>query len=227
MTWIDTLASSPCPHRARVVKNSLHAAMAALIAAALLPAPAVEAKNGASISVTSSASVSGTTVSGAATVANAGSQSVNVSAALAQLEVRFRSGTTPPALPAGSSSGWYVAATQSLPLTGTVAANGSRSASFAIDTCAAGVASDAGAKDMRAAAIVTAGQSYSGASLNFALPGKCPVCGNGILEAGEQPARAHPSRTAPSASMATPARRAITASSVPVSPAIRATATIT
>lgn len=161
--------------------------IAVLAAAIVIVASAeAEAKGGSSVSVSTSAGAVVSVVSGVVTIDNAGSKAVSVTSVRSSIEVRFASGVTPPPLPAGSASGWYLVASVNLPAPGAVAANGSRSVAFSIDTCAGGVPSFANAKDMRSAAVVSAGDTYTARSLTFALPAKCPVCGNGIVETGEQ-----------------------------------------
>lgn len=155
-------------------------------AAIALSAASAGAKGGSSVTVTTSAVASGSLVPGQVTIANDGAKAITVSAVRSALEVRFASGVTPPALPIGSTSGWYLVASASLPAPGVLDANTSRSLSFVLDTCGAGVGGFAGAKDMRSVATVTAGQAYSARSLSFALPARCPLCGNGVLEVGEQ-----------------------------------------
>jgi len=184
MNTIDTSVASRSGGAGRMTlgRRRLVLAAAALLA---LAAREASAKGGSSVSVTTTSAVSGTVVSGAVTIANSGSKTETVSAVTSWLEVRYASGVTPPALPPGSASGWYVVATASLPAPGPIAAGSTRTIPFSIDTCRAGVAPYGSAKDMRSAATVSAGQTYDARSLSYALPGKCPVCGNGIVESGE------------------------------------------
>lgn len=161
----------------------------ALIAASSLALVTSDAraKGGSSLSAATSASVSGSNVSGVITVTNSSSKSETVRTLRQTLEVRFPSGVTPPAgLPAGSSSGWYTVASAALPVPVIVGPNGSTQISYSLSTCGASSPPYPGAKDMRIATTVTASQTVKAQSLNYALPAKCAVCGNGKLEAGEQ-----------------------------------------
>jgi hypothetical protein len=170
--------------------RSLQVVLFALGASSLmivLDAHRAHAKGGSNISVTTTAAVGGTVVSGIVTIGNAGSNMETVAGIRQSLEVRFPSGSPPPALPAGSESGWYNVATLSLASPGGVPANGTVSVPYSNNTCGNGARAYPGAKDMRSVAVVTvAAQSVSARSPTFALPAKCPVCGNGLVEAGEQ-----------------------------------------
>jgi hypothetical protein len=131
--------------------------------------------------------VTGTAVTGTVTIANLGSRTETVTAIKAALEVRFPSDYTPPPLPSGSTSGWYVIVGKSLAVPAPIGAGGSVAIPYSMDTCGSGAASFAGAKDMRTAATVSLKSGQVGSrSPNYPLPAKCPVCGNFILESGEQ-----------------------------------------
>lgn len=153
----------------------------------LVGAGRTNAKGGSSVSVTTTGIVNGTLVSGAVTMTNAGATGERIQSVSESLEVRFPSGVTPPPLPAGSTSGWYTVATAPVSAPVALPANGAVNAPYVVDPCAAGAKNYRGAKDMRSVARVTlATQSIVATSLNYALPSKCAVCGNGIVEAGEQ-----------------------------------------
>lgn len=153
----------------------------------LLGAGAVDAKSG--LTVVTSAATAGQVVRGTVTIQNTTGKPAMVSAVRLTLEVRYPSGTIPPALPIGSSSDAYVVTSQLLPAPGALAAGATARVPYEVTICAPGVASYRGAKDMRAVAAVAAGaQSASGRSASFTPPlqSACPVCGNGVLESGEQ-----------------------------------------
>ncbi len=160
------------------------AAMLALI----VHSPGALAKGGSDLSVTTTGAPSGTSVVGTVRIANAGTTALTPSVVRVQLEIRYPDAT--PAsntLPAGSASGYYRVVERSLPLPGAIPAGGSVTIAYSINTCDPGVPRFPGAKDMRSVGATTAGsQSASGKSTQYALPARCPVCGNGVIEAGEQ-----------------------------------------
>jgi hypothetical protein len=160
-------------------------AIAALVL--LCGARSAHAKGG-SVTVATTASVSGSVVRGTITITNSTSNVANVSAVTSGLEVRYASGACA-SLPPGTISGYCRAAVVSLPAPGPIPAQGSVSIPYGIDTCGAQVARYSGAKDMRSvAAVTTATQSAQAYTANFTPPSQtyCPVCGNGVIEAGEQ-----------------------------------------
>lgn len=159
-------------------------ALGAVVTAAILPAPAALAKGGSSPEVTVTGAASGSLVNGMVTIRNVDPNPTFASAIDVALDVRFPTGVTPPPLPAGHASGWYRVATVALS-PARVPAAGIISIPYSIDTCAGQVAAYPGAKDMRSIARVVARRVGSARSLNYALPGPCPQCGNGIREAGE------------------------------------------
>lgn len=160
--------------------------LGALIGAVCLLGGAAWAAGGASFDVVTTASTAGARVPGVVTVTNLDSAPMTVTSMAASLEVRFDAGVAIPALPAGSSAGWYRVAEISLPVPVTVAAASSQSFPFVIDPCSASLASYRSAKDMRALASVSAGRVRDGSSSAFPLPAPCPVCGNAVVETGEQ-----------------------------------------
>src|SRR5262245_56562954 len=112
---------------------------------------------GGGIAVTTTATVAGTVVQGEMTITNTTAKSATVTMAKESLEVRYPTGYPVPPLPPGSTSGYFVVATVSLPLPSPIPPLGSVSIPYSIDTCSTAVARYNGAKDMRAAAAVTAG----------------------------------------------------------------------
>ncbi|MBK7952180.1 MAG: hypothetical protein IPK00_26355 [Deltaproteobacteria bacterium] len=160
--------------------------MAGMFAGTGLFASAASAGGGSSFSVSTTAAVSGSTVSGVLTLTNAESEPIPFSALSASIEVRFDEGVAIPPLPAGSSAGWYRIAQVSLPAPVTVAAGASQGFPFVIDPCSASLPNYRSAKDMRAFGSATAARVRDAYSDTFPLPTPCPVCGNAVLEAGEQ-----------------------------------------
>lgn len=157
-----------------------------LVAVLGLFASVATAGDGSSFSVTTTASVSGSAVAGTLSVTNLENGPIDLSNLSASIEVRFDEGVAIPPLPAGSSEGWYRIAQVALPVPVTLAAGASQGFSFVIDPCGASVAPYRSAKDMRAFGSVAAGRVRDAYSNSFPLPAPCPVCGNGIPEAGEQ-----------------------------------------
>ncbi len=161
------------------------AALSALTALTVVPAGA----KSSGLSVTTTAGVAGALVQGSILVSNATTKAVSLTNVRARLEVRYASGAQPPALPAGSDAGTFLVASSFPPRPASVPAGGSVTVAYSFDACSPAVASYAGAKDMRTVAVVTAGGAVlSARSANFIPPPQraCPVCGNGIPEAGEQ-----------------------------------------
>lgn len=159
---------------------------ATIMAAAFLVASIAGAGDGTSFSVSTSATVTGSAVSGVLTVSQAESEPITFSAMTVSLEVRFDDGVPIPALPAGSDDGWYRVAQVALAAPVVLPAGGSQAFPFVIDPCTATVPNYRGAKDMRAFGSVTGGRVRDAYSYGFPLPSPCPVCGNAVVEAGEQ-----------------------------------------
>lgn len=136
------------------------------------------------------ASVSGTVVQGTVTLVNTSSSPATVTSLQTTLEVSFDDGYVS-TLPAGSESDYFLVATTTPSFPASLPGNGRADVPFTINTCDVSVARYpfAVADDMRAVAKVT---SPSGGdqddSAKFAPPNQnaCPVCGNGIVQPGEQ-----------------------------------------
>ena len=145
------------------------------------------AKGGSDLTVTTTATIAGSVVRGTITIANKASKAANVTGVTHALEVRYANGGCA-SLPPGTISGYCRAATVSLPGPGAIAAQGSVSIPYSIDTCSSQVARYSGAKDMRSLAVAAGTQSAQGYTDNFTPPSQtyCPVCGNRVVEAGEQ-----------------------------------------
>lgn len=183
-------AQSPCTARApRRLPRAIGIArrpVTLLFVVMGLFASVASAGDGSSFSVSTTASVSGSTVSGVLTLTNAESAPITFSALSASIEVRFDEGVAIPPLPAGSSAGWYRIAQVSVSAPVVVAAGASQGFPFVIDPCSATLPNYRSAKDMRAFGSATAARVRDAYSDTFPLPTPCPVCGNTVLEAGEQ-----------------------------------------
>lgn len=171
-------------HRTPVVLRAATGALALVWTFAL--ALAASGADGTSFSVITTASVTGSTVSGVLTLSNEETGAITFSALTASIEVRFDEGVPIPALPAGSDVGWYRIAVVSLAAPATLPAGGSQGFPFVIDPCATAVAGYRSAKDMRAVGVASAGRVRSDYSDTFPLPAPCPVCGNSVREGAEQ-----------------------------------------
>jgi len=141
---------------------------------------------GGSVNVTTTASFTGSVVRGTVTITNSTSTAASISSVSSALEVRYASGACG-SLPPGAVSGYCRAGVVSLPPPGSIPAQGAVSIPYSIDTCTQ-VARYSGAKDMRSVAAIAGTQSAQGYTANFVPPSQtyCPVCGNGVVEAGEQ-----------------------------------------
>src|SRR6185436_10731481 len=107
-------------------------------------------KGSSNLSLTATGAISGTVVTGVITITNPGSRSESVAALRTSLEVRSATGASMP-LPPGSSSGYYVVATVSLPSPGAIAPGAMVSVPYRVDTCTTS-SPYSGAKDMRSSA---------------------------------------------------------------------------
>src|SRR5262245_49670651 len=94
--------------------QTAHRMFAVLSIAFMLSASAADAKGGATISVTMGGSATGTVVSGTIAISNASAKPVAVTV-INGLEVRFPTGYPAPALPPGSTTGYFQVATVALP----------------------------------------------------------------------------------------------------------------
>ena len=104
-------------------RTSMLRALAALAVLCAFGAASANAKSGG-ITVSTSASISGSVVQGTVVITNTTTQSMVISALNDALEVRYATGSPLPSLPAGSSSGYYVVAALSLSPPGAVPALG-------------------------------------------------------------------------------------------------------
>src|SRR5215475_7661131 len=138
------------------IQRSLWQMFAVAILVVVSGSEAAHAKGGASISVTTTASLAGSVVSGTVTISNSSSQATTVTAVTGALEVRYASGTCV-SLPPGTISGSCRAATFSIPAPGAIPPSGSVSIPYSVDTCSTQVSRYSGAKDMRTLAVATAG----------------------------------------------------------------------
>ncbi len=159
--------------------------MAAIALALAIGASSASAGDGSSFSVVTSATVQGSVVSGNVRVTNEESDATTFTAISGALEVRFDSGAPPP-LPAGSSGGWYTVASAALAVPVTLAPGAFQDFPFVIDVCAGGFDAFGNAEALRAYARVEAGRIRDDYSADLAMPAPCPLCGNRIVEAGEQ-----------------------------------------
>lgn len=180
-------AAAPRPLRtARVARRLDVRRMIAFVLSAWLFASIASAGDGSSFSVATSASPSGSGVTGILTVSNQESDPIQFSALSVSIEVRFDEGVPVPALPAGSDVGWYRVAQVSLAAPVTLPVGGSQSIPFSIDPCSATLPNYRSAEVMRAFGSVTGGRVRDAYSNSFPLPAPCPRCGNAVVEAGEQ-----------------------------------------
>jgi hypothetical protein len=154
----------------------------------LFGSQSASASGGSSITVTTTATVSGTTVSGTIVISNSANAPASVTAISDWLEVRYPSGYPAPPYPPGTTSDSFRVAEVAIPLPNAIPAKGSRSISYTLNVCG-GASSYRGAKDMRNAVVVTVnGTANDARTATFIPPNQasCPVCGNGVVEAGEQ-----------------------------------------
>ncbi len=154
----------------------------------------VHAAGGSSLSVSKTATVAGTVVSGVITITNTSKTKVTIATIDDTLEVRFPSDVQPLPLVPSATAGWFLVTTVSLPKPAPIASGGKVMIPYSINVCDSTVERYPGAKDMRNVVVVTtaasgtrAARSFLARSPNFPLPlqNMCPVCGNGIIEGAE------------------------------------------
>jgi hypothetical protein len=168
-------------------RGALLAAGVLLSAVVLL---AVASVASARVDVTTVATLDGTAVTGTITLSNTSSSPATVGSLAYTLEVSFDDGYVPN-LPTGSEAGFYRIATTSPAFPSSLPAHGSVAIPFRIDTCAADVARypAAVADDIRTVTVVTSpsgGDADESAKLAAPNQAACPVCGNHVVQAGEE-----------------------------------------
>jgi hypothetical protein len=177
------------------MKRSILVMGSLLYTALVLSAQWAHAKGSASLTVTKTAAVTGTVVSGVITITNTTQKPVAIASMSDSLEVRYPADVPPPPLVPSSNAGYFLVTTVILPVPASpIPALGTITIPYSIDVCGRTVENYPGAKDMRNSVVVTVAASGTqnaqvilARSPNFPLPSKsaCPVCGNGRVEVGE------------------------------------------
>ncbi len=143
------------------------------------------ARGGSSLGVTTTATVNGTVVSGTITITNSAGTAQTVTSLSDWLEVRYPSGAATPNYATGSTVDSFRVGPVAIALPASIPAYGTLTLSFTKSLCE--LANYSGAKDMRNAVSVNADSpSRSATFIPTAQAYNCAVCGNGIVEAGEQ-----------------------------------------